>query len=114
MRSVMTPCASSMTPAGAALAAETPSVLARLGEIEATVHAVGGLETGLLRVGGFGGASSSLMVPALELFAERHPEVELSFVEGDPEDCLPRLGGGELDVVLTYEYDSCRSHRTTR
>ncbi len=94
-----------LTPAGAALAAETPNVLARLREIEATVHEVGGLQAGVLRVGAFASASAALVVPALTLFADRHPEMELSFVEGDPEDCVPRLRAGELDVVVTYEYD---------
>ncbi len=94
-----------LTPAGVALAEETPGVIALLREIEATVHQVGGLETGTLRVGAFTSASAALVVPALTLFSDRHPEMELSYVEGDPEDCLPRLRGGELDVVVTYEYD---------
>jgi len=94
-----------LTPAGATLSAEASRIVARLREIEATVRAVGGLQTGVLRIGAFGSATSALVVPALNLFSDRHPEMDISFFEGDPEDCVPRLRGGELDVVVTYEYD---------
>lgn len=93
-----------LTPAGATLSAEATRIVARLREIEATVRAVGGLQTGVLRIGAFRSATG-LVVPALNLFSDRHQEMDISFFEGDPEDCVPRLRGGELDVVVTYEYD---------
>ena len=38
------------------------------------------------------------------------PAVELSLVEGEPEDALPRLKEGELDVAMVFEYDGCPRH----
>jgi DNA-binding transcriptional LysR family regulator len=98
------PRAVRLTPAGAALAAEAAAIVARLREVEAKVRALGGLHTGVLRLGAFASAAG-LVVPALSILADRHPDLDMSFLEGDPEDCLPRLRSGELDLVVTYEYD---------
>jgi DNA-binding transcriptional LysR family regulator len=47
------------------------------------------------------------LVPlAIAAFSRRHPAVELSLVEAEPEEALPRLKGGEIDVALVFEYDA--------
>jgi DNA-binding transcriptional LysR family regulator len=59
------PRAVRLTPAGAALAAETGAIVARLREVEAKVRALGGLHTGTLRLGAFASAAG-LVVPRPE------------------------------------------------
>ena len=94
-----------LTAAGAILAREAEVILARLDAVHEQVLALGGLRAGVLRLGAFATAAATLMAPAIGAFARSHPEVPISFVQGDPEDLVPRLRRGELDLVLTYEYD---------
>ncbi|MBA3328791.1 MAG: LysR family transcriptional regulator [Solirubrobacterales bacterium] len=94
-----------LTEVGRTLARETEHMLAWLAGLEAEVRALAGLETGRLSLGAFATAGATIMSAAIATYSERYPGVELSFLEGDPEDCLPRLRSQDLDLVLTYEYD---------
>jgi len=94
-----------LTAAGRALADRAPSLLDDLAAAEAEARAVGGLDRGDLRIGAFATAAATLVAAAVRgLLAER-PGFALSVWEGDPEETLPRLRAGELDVALAYEYD---------
>jgi DNA-binding transcriptional LysR family regulator len=45
------------------------------------------------------------LVPlAIADFNKLHPGVELSLIEAEPEDALPRLKAGELDIALAFKY----------
>jgi DNA-binding transcriptional LysR family regulator len=44
------------------------------------------------------------MAGALTRLRADHPGIELSFVEAEPEDALPLLRAGELDLVLGFSY----------
>jgi len=93
------------TPAGTALVEHARGILERLSAAEAEIRALGGLSGPQLRLAAFSTASATILAEAVHRFRRRHPEIELTLVEGDPEDTLPRLRTGQLDVVLTYEYD---------
>jgi DNA-binding transcriptional LysR family regulator len=92
-----------LTEAGEALVRHTDVVLARLAEAEAELEAIAGLRGGRLRIGSFESAGSSLLPPAIACFRERHPGVELSLTLGEPEEMLPQLRAGELDIALVFE-----------
>ena len=40
----------------------------------------------------------------MALFTSRHPEVELNFVEQEPEDAVQMLRAAELEVALVFEF----------
>ena len=44
------------------------------------------------------------MPPAVALFTRRHPEVELTFMEKEPEEAVAMLRGAELELALVFEY----------
>ena len=94
-----------LTPAGRALVEHTQGILERLSAAEAEIRSLGAHERPALHLGAFSTASATLMAGAIQAFRRSHPDVGLSLLEGDPEDTVPRLRAGELDVVLTYEYD---------
>lgn len=94
-----------LTAAGRLLAREADVVAARLHAVHEEILALGGLRAGVLRLAAFATVAATLMAPAIGAFARRHPEVDMRFVEGDPEDTVPRLRRGDLDLVLGYEYD---------
>jgi DNA-binding transcriptional LysR family regulator len=89
-----------LTDAGEALVRHTEGILARLADAEAELEAIAGLRGGRLRLGSFPTAGATLMPRAIAKFSKRHPAVELSLVEADPIESLPRLKAGELDLVL--------------
>src|SRR5919201_2900121 len=89
-----------LTDAGEALVRHADKVLARLAEAEAELEAIAGLQGGRLRLGSFPTAGATLMPRAIAEFSSRHPAVELSLAEAEPDESLPRLKAGELDLIL--------------
>src|ERR687883_283478 len=89
-----------LTDAGEALVRHADKILARLAEAEAELEAIAGLRGGRLRLGSFPTAGATLMPRAIAEFSSRHPAVELSLAEAEPDESLPRLKAGELDLVL--------------
>lgn len=94
-----------LTPAGETLLAHAETVLARLEAAEAEMAAISGLRGGRLRAASFPTAGATLMPLAIATFRSRHPEVELTLAEGEPEQIAPRLATGDLDIALLFEFD---------
>src|SRR3954449_5524092 len=67
-----------LTDAGRALVDHADVVIARLAAPEAELEAIAGVRGGRVRLSSFATAGASLLPPALALFTQRHPEVELS------------------------------------
>ncbi|MGH2764077.1 MAG: LysR family transcriptional regulator [Thermoleophilaceae bacterium] len=93
-----------LTEAGAALVEHAEVVLARLAAAEAELEAMAGVRGGRVRLASFPTAGASLLPPAVALFTDRHPEVELTFVEQEPDDAAQMLRAAELEVALVFEY----------
>jgi DNA-binding transcriptional LysR family regulator len=49
-------------------------------------------------------AGATLMPLAIATFRDSYPDVELMLVEGEPEEIVPRLRAGELDLALLFEF----------
>jgi DNA-binding transcriptional LysR family regulator len=92
------------TAAGAALIDHADGILSRLEAAEADVAAIAGVRGGKLRMASFPTAGATLMPVAIATFRASHPEVELTLAEGEPEEIVPRLRAGELDLALVYEF----------
>src|ERR671933_1403207 len=92
-----------LTDAGEALVRHADSILARLAEAEAELEAIAGLRGGRVRSAAFESAGATLMPLAIAAFRERHPAVELSMTLLEPEESLPQLRAGDLDLALTFD-----------
>jgi DNA-binding transcriptional LysR family regulator len=92
------------TAAGAALAAHAETILSAIEAAEADLEALLGLRSGRLRMASFPSAGATLMPQAIATFRARHPDVELSLAEGEPEDIAPRLRAGDIDLALVFEF----------
>src|SRR5919202_1209914 len=92
-----------LTEAGEAVVRHADAILARLAEAEAELEAIAGLRGGRLRIGTFESAASTIMPLAIAAFRERHPLVELSMVLAEPEDAIPQLRAGDLDLALLVQ-----------
>src|SRR4051794_7875766 len=91
-----------LTDAGEALVRHTEAVLANLAEAEAELEALAGVRGGRVRLASFPSAGSAIVPQAIANFSARHPAVELRMIEAEPDESLPRLRAGELEIALTY------------
>lgn len=92
-----------LTEAGEAVVRHAEAILARLAEAEAELEAIAGLKGGRLRMAAFESAGATLMPLAIASFREHHPAVELSMTLLEPEDALPPLRAGDVDLALTTD-----------
>jgi DNA-binding transcriptional LysR family regulator len=95
-----------LTDAGRVLVSHAEAAIARLDEAERELAAIAGLEGGELRLASFPSASATLLTEAVSTFHRRHPGVRLSVADAEPQESLPRLRSGELDLALTFDYTS--------
>lgn len=93
-----------LTEAGRVLVSHAEAAIARLDEAERELAALAGLEGGEVRIASFPSASATLLTSAVSDFVARYPKVRISVAEEEPEEALPRLRAGELDMALTFDY----------
>jgi DNA-binding transcriptional LysR family regulator len=94
-----------LTPAARRLVARTDRVLAELDAAEAELAAEQGSVRGQLVIGAFPSAGARLVAPAVHSLVAQHPELECSIREHEPEDGIPLLRSGELDLLVSESYD---------
>src|ERR671939_555998 len=92
-----------LTEAGETLVRHADAILTRLADAEAELEAIRGLRGGRLRMATFQTVGATLMPLAIATFRQRHPDIELSVKQLEPEDAIPMLKAGELDIVMSIE-----------
>ena len=100
-----------LTPAAVALAARTDRVLEELDAAEADLAAEQRTVRGELEIGAFPSAAAGLVVPAVVELRRRHPELTCVVREHEPEDGIPLLRSGELDLLVSESYDESSARR---
>jgi DNA-binding transcriptional LysR family regulator len=93
-----------LTAAGERLMEHTDAVITRLSEAERELASIAGLEGGRLRLISFPTASATLMTRAMSQFRRNHPQIDLHFAEGEPEESLPAIKRGDYDLALTFDF----------
>jgi len=94
-----------LTAAGQTLVGHAEGILASLEAAETALSAIAGLRGGRLRMASFPTAGATLMPLAIATFSAAYPDVELTLAEGEPEQIVPRLRAGELDLALLFEFE---------
>jgi DNA-binding transcriptional LysR family regulator len=97
-----------LTDAGRTLVAHAEVVIARLAAAEAELEAIAGIRGGRVRLSSFPTAGASLLPPAVAEFTRRHPDVELNFMEREPEDASVSLRAAELEIAIVFEYSEMK------
>jgi DNA-binding transcriptional LysR family regulator len=95
-----------LTEAGRVLVEHADAILARIESAEDDLAAIAGLRGGRLRLVSFQSAGATLVPRAVAAFHERHPRVELSMIEAEPDEAGARLRSGEADLALVYDHES--------
>jgi DNA-binding transcriptional LysR family regulator len=80
------------------------ALLERAAVAEADLAAAAGTVTGRGRIAGFQSVALRLALPAMEALARDAPRLRCELVEGEPEQALPALALGDLDLVLGDEW----------
>ena len=93
-----------LTEAGSVLVEHADAIVARLESAEEDLAAIAGLRGGRLRLVCFQSAGATLVPRAVATFHERHPEVELSMREAEPDEAAEMLRSGEVDLALLYDH----------
>jgi DNA-binding transcriptional LysR family regulator len=103
-----------LTDAGRLLVDRADDVILSLDRAEEELRVHAGLGGGTLRMAAFASVAASMLPLALVHFRERHPAVEMSVSIVDPDDSLPLLRAGELDLVLCNKADGRVGSRSQR
>jgi DNA-binding transcriptional LysR family regulator len=94
-----------LTPAARALVERADRVLAELDAAEHELAAQHETVHGSVVIGSFPSAAAMIVVPALKDLAARYPELATTVREHEPEDGIPLLRAGELDLLISESYD---------
>ena len=93
-----------LTPAGEDLVQRTEGILRELEAAEAALERTNTHVAGVLRAAGFASAHRILLPRAIAALAQRHPDLRVTTRDMEPEESLPALKLGELDLAIAQEY----------
>jgi DNA-binding transcriptional LysR family regulator len=94
-----------LTPAAHGLVARTDRMLAELDAAEAELAAEHETVRGSIVIGAFPSAAAGLVVPAVNELSGRHPDLACTVREHEPEDGIPLLRSGRLDLLVSEGYE---------
>jgi DNA-binding transcriptional LysR family regulator len=93
-----------LTDAALVLAGHAEELLERAALAEADLAAAAGTVAGRGRIAGFESVALRLALPAMESLARHAPRLRCEVIEAEPEQSLPALALGDVDLVLGDEW----------
>jgi DNA-binding transcriptional LysR family regulator len=93
-----------LTDAALVLVQHAEALLERAAVSEADLAAAAGTVAGRGRIAGFESVSLRLVLPAMERLAREAPGLRCELLELEPEEALPALALGDIDIVLGDEW----------
>jgi DNA-binding transcriptional LysR family regulator len=93
-----------LTDAALVLVQHAEALLERAAVAEADLAAAAGTVAGRGRIAGFESVSLRLVLPAMERLAREAPGLRCELLELEPEEALPALALGDIDIVLGDEW----------
>ena len=94
-----------LTDAGELLVSHADAAIARLEQAERELGELSGIRAGELRVASFPSASATILTRASRIFQERFPDVHLTIGEAEPEDSIPQLRRGAVDIAIAFDFE---------
>jgi DNA-binding transcriptional LysR family regulator len=93
-----------LTDAALVLAGHADALLDRAALAEADLAAAAGTVAGRGRIAGFQSVLLRLALPAMERLAREAPRLRRELIEAEPEQALPALALGDVDLVIGDEW----------
>lgn len=104
-----------LTPAGERLAEHAAAVLARLEEAESDLAGFGGRgPVGAVAVGSIPTVGRAALPDVVRRLVETAPDLRLRIEQAEPEDSLPAVARGDLDVAVMSQYSRTPRRRDYR
>jgi DNA-binding transcriptional LysR family regulator len=94
-----------LTDAALVLVEHAEALLERTALAEADLAAAAGTVAGRGRIAGFESVALQLALPAMESLAREAPRLRCELLELEPEEALPMLALGDIDLVLADEWE---------
>lgn len=94
----------SLTRAGSQVLADARRLLSGLDDLQNSARDAQESMSGRLVVGCYSTLSPFLLPPVVAEFAEHHPDVDMTFVEGSHDLLEEQLRSGVLDLAILYDY----------
>jgi len=100
-----------LTEAGEVLARHAVTVLAAVDAAAEEIAAIAGLRAGRVRVVAFPSSSATVVPRALADLRAQHPDLTVTFSEGEPPQSLAALRSGRCDVAVAFTYPGTSADR---
>ena len=94
-----------LTPTALRLVEHTERVLEHLEAARVDLSTNPDDVSGELHLASFATAIGAIVAPALPKLRELHPRLDIGVIERDPEQALPALATGTIDLALVADYD---------
>jgi len=94
-----------LTPAADILVAHASALLARLDAAEADIAALRDQVAGRVTLAAFPSAAAGLVPGAWQALRDAAPSVRLELEEMEPEESLPAVQRGDVDVAIAHEFE---------
>lgn len=94
-----------LTEAGQVLISAAEAITAELLTAQREIDRLTTARTEKLTVATFTSGGQRLLPAALTRFTAEYPDVELTVIESEPEDSLPLVRSGTVELALAYHYD---------
>ncbi|HEY6498395.1 MAG TPA: LysR family transcriptional regulator [Streptosporangiaceae bacterium] len=94
-----------LTPAATVLVAHTDALLAQLNSAEADLAELRDQVAGRVALAAFPSAATAVVAPAWTALSPAAPHIQLDLEVMEPEESLPAVLRGEVDIAVVHEYD---------
>lgn len=101
---IRNPRGPALTAAGERVVAQARGLLEGAGDLERLAREEANSPVGRLSVGCFTTLAPNLLPGVIDSFSENYPQVDLSFVEGSPEQLVAMLRDGTCELAVMYDY----------
>jgi DNA-binding transcriptional LysR family regulator len=92
-----------LTPAGSEVLLEARKLLSQASDFLLAASSVGQALRGTLSIGCLSYLVPSFLPAILKGFLDLHPEIDVSFREGDQDTLQAALANGEIEIAITYD-----------
>jgi DNA-binding transcriptional LysR family regulator len=92
-----------LTPAGEVLVRHTERVMAQLAAADEELLEVAAQARGRLRIGAFATAAGTIVPRAVVAFRQLRPAIEVDISLLDPEESIPAVRRGDIEIAITEE-----------
>jgi DNA-binding transcriptional LysR family regulator len=100
-----------LTEAGQVLSRHAVTVLGAIDAAQEEVAAIAGLRAGRVRVMAFPSSSATVVPQALASLRAAHPDLTVSFTEGEPPESLAAVRAGDCDLAVAFTYQGTAEER---